>query len=401
MPSDYFNSRMLFLSILFYYIINSILIKKIRIKKYMSVRVLNMFAQFPVMLELSMNVCTQGCDYCYAKYWKHENVSIDKIINQILSLETKKEGVVPFLIRNRSAISISNRTDIMSLANWREVLFALKKLGFPLFIETKLNKDYKDLIEILDLEKDIVFQSITGFNNKHEERNILSAEEKIEAAKWLNENGVYHILAVNPFLPDKISVDEIKKMIEIIKPRQFYSYRYHTVSKRIFQHLYMKEFPKEINEKAFQEMRRYCLDNNIVHSVSGIEKYLEQRLDLEGYLAINKRLFNNKHFSYMKQFIHYNKFNEDKNLEFIEYDFETFLHDYEEEIEYFKPCIFKSSDFPITLNSNYKWNYKRFDIFYFLNTFWNFRKLSLFDYYSDKEDAKGNLIHCKFRDDLI
>lgn len=92
----------------------------------MGIQVLNLFSYLPNMLELSMNICIQGCDYCYAKFWKHETIPIEKIINQILSLETKKEGLLPFLIRKRSPITVSNRTDIMSIKNWQDVLFALK-----------------------------------------------------------------------------------------------------------------------------------------------------------------------------------------------------------------------------------------------------------------------------------
>lgn len=65
------------------------------------IQVLNLFGYLPNMLELSANICTQGCTYCYAKYWKHEILPIDKVINSILSYETKKEGLLPFLIRKR------------------------------------------------------------------------------------------------------------------------------------------------------------------------------------------------------------------------------------------------------------------------------------------------------------
>lgn len=349
-----------------------------------------------------MNVCTQGCDYCYAKFWKHENLSIDKVINQILSLETKKEGLLPFLIRQRTPITLSNRTDIMSLKNWREVLYALKKLGFPLYLETKLNKDYKDLIQILDKDKDTVYQTITGFNNKHEEGNILTADEKIEAARWLNEQGIYHILAVNPFLPDKVTVDEIKKMIEIIKPHGFVMHDYHTTSKSIHKKYYMPEFPKEIMKSARIEMKKYCIKNNIIHDIARWKDYLSNSLELNYAINSNKRLFNNKHFVFEKLLDYYIMFIDDANLERIEYYFEDFLEDYEEEIEYWKSCVFKRSDYSITAGkSNFRWEHDRFDIFEFLKGLWNNKKIKIFDYLLDKKDNQGNLIYCKDRTDLI
>lgn len=367
----------------------------------MGIQTLQLFGYLPNMLELSMNVCTQGCEYCYAKFWKHENISIDKVINQILSLETKPEGLLPFLIRQRSPITISNRTDIMSLKNWREVLYALKKLGFPLYIETKLNKDYKDLIDILDKEKDTVYQTITGFNNKHEEKNILTAEEKIEAARWLNEQGIFHILAVNPFLPDKVSVPEIKKMIEIIKPHGFVMRDYHTTSRAIYRKYYMPEFSKDICHNARQEMREYCVKNNIVHDIDFAQHNLKQNMELNLRLISNKKSFNNKHFVNEKLLHYYKMFEEDTKL--IEYTFEAFLDDYKEEIEYFKPCIFKKSDYNLSTFSinKKKWEHDKFDIFEFLKGLWNNRRLTIFDYYTDEKDKDGNLIYCKFRDDLI
>jgi len=111
---------------------------------------LQLFGESCHLLELSMNPCTQGCEYCYAKTWKRENYTIEKVVNNILHLEPKQEGLLPFLIRKRWPITISNRTDVMCTPDWRERLSAIKKLGFPICMETKLNKDYKDLAQILD-----------------------------------------------------------------------------------------------------------------------------------------------------------------------------------------------------------------------------------------------------------
>jgi DNA repair photolyase len=37
-------------------------------------QVVKLFGRMPNMLELSMNPCTQGCYYCYAKIWKREDI---------------------------------------------------------------------------------------------------------------------------------------------------------------------------------------------------------------------------------------------------------------------------------------------------------------------------------------
>ncbi len=100
------------------------------------IQCLNMFGRSAHLLELSCNICTQGCEYCYAKTWKHVDEPIEKVVNNILYLERKQEGLLPFLIRKRSPITISNRSDIMCAPDWRERLSAIKQLGFPIFLET-------------------------------------------------------------------------------------------------------------------------------------------------------------------------------------------------------------------------------------------------------------------------
>lgn len=368
----------------------------------MGLQVLNLFGILPNMLELSMNPCTQGCSYCYAKLWKHESLTINQVINQILTLETKKEGLLPFLIRKRSPISISNRTDIMSIANWREVLSALKKMGFPLYIETKLNKDYKDLASILDKSKDIIYQSVTGFNNKHEERNMLSAEEKIEGARWFNEQGFYHILAINPYLPDKVTPAAIKQMIEIVKPRGVVMREYHTTSKSIHKKYYMKEFPKEVNQAGLSEIKKYCIDNKIIHDVNYTADYRQQPMELNEKIDSNNFMFGGKHFVFEKILDIYNIMFEEENEEDFIYDFETFLEDFEEEIEYFKPCIFKRSDYSVTSGkSNFRWEHDRFDIFEFLKGIWNTKGVFVLQYLTNEKDKDGNLIYYRSKDGLI
>jgi len=191
------------------------------------------------MLEWSGNPCHQGCEYCYAKMWKRENEPIEKFINFVLRQENK-------------------RTDIMCAPDWRERLAAIKKLGFPVYIETKLNKDYKDLADIIDTEKDTVYQTITGYNNKYEDKNLLTAEEKIEAARWLNKKGIHHVLAINPYIPDKCAVEDIFKMIDYIKPRGFVMRDYHKPSSGLAKKYYADEYPKEVCKAARDAVREYC-----------------------------------------------------------------------------------------------------------------------------------------------
>lgn len=243
-------------------------------------QILHLFGYLPNMLELSMNACNQECEYCYAKTKKRKDIPIGKVINDILKKEASPEGLIPFLIRKRSPITLSHSTDIMSAPDWRERVYALKKLGFPLYLETKLNKDYKDLAEILDKKTDAIYQTVTGRNNMYEEQNHLSADEKLEAAKWFNENGFYHTLAVNPYMPDKVTTDEIKYMLDYAKPHGFVMSDYYINSRSVHRHLYREEYPKEIMEQGRAEIRQYCRKKGILHDIDGWESKPYPELNL-------------------------------------------------------------------------------------------------------------------------
>ena len=363
----------------------------------MGIQALHLWGQLPNWLELSSNICTQRCDYCYAKTWKKESVPLSNVINEILRLEQKDEGLVPFLLRKRMPISLSNRTDVMSAPDWRERLGALKELGFPIYLETKLNKDYKDLVNILDPKIDHIYQTVTGFNNKHEEHNLLSAEEKIEAGKWLNEQGFHHILAVNPYLPDKVSVEEIKKMIDIVKPYGFVMRDYHTTSKSIDKHLFMPEFPKDECEKTREDVRKYCREKKIYHDIDTFEKNPYPELNLR--MMDNYTLFGGHGFVLQEFLIEVNEmFKNHPEVDTIDIELNDFLDFYKPQREFFKDCIFKKSDYSIVAGkSPYSWKHERFGIDEFLTGMFNAKKLNyIFDYYSDL-DRDGNMIYTRNR----
>ena len=164
----------------------------------------------------------------------------------------------------------------------------------------------------------------------------------------------------------------------------------------------MPEFPKEIMKAARYEIKKYCMENNIIHDIDYGQDYLQQKPELNLRLVSNKRSFNNKHFVNEKLLAHYAIFEENPKAEGFEYYFEEYLRDNSKEIDYFKDCIFKRSDYSITAGkSNFRWEHDRFDIYEFLKGLWNNKKLTPFDHISDEKDENGNLIYCKDREDLI
>jgi DNA repair photolyase len=359
-------------------------------------QVVHLFGFLPNMLEWTGNPCVQGCEYCYAKMWKREYEPIDKLINFILKKENEKIGLLPFLIRKRSPISISNRTDIMCAPDWRERLYAIKQLGFPIYLETKLNKDYKDLADIFDKDRDTIYQTITGYNNKYEEHNLISAEEKIEAAKWFNEQGFNHCLGINPFMPDKCSTDDIKRLLDYVKPHGFIMFDYHRPSSGLAKKHYQKEFPMDIMKTARDEIRAYCREKKIDHDIDLFGQ--DMPFYPEGNLrsANNSRVFHGNHFVRQELAIHIQEILNREGCDYIEIYFSGALKFFDKQINYFKDCIIKHNDYNIHTGSSYKKPEKEtFDIIYFLKMMWNanwfrdsFDKL-------DRLDKEGNMIYIR------
>lgn len=191
----------------------------------MILNLLNLDGQFPQHIELSPNPCTQGCEYCYAKIWKRKFFSADKILNEIIKYTDKKEGLLPFYLRKKEPIAISNRTDIVSHPEWYNILKGIKKLGFPLYIQTKGNKDFIKTLDFMD-EKDTVYITITG-DDKYEEKNLINQKEKIQLAKKLKQNGIYINVAFNPWMSEKITVEKAESIVIDIKPDGVIARPYH------------------------------------------------------------------------------------------------------------------------------------------------------------------------------
>ena len=360
------------------------------------IQTLHLFGTLPNMLELTVNPCTQGCEYCYAKNWKKELYSVDRVINDILRKEQKQEGLTPWLIRQRSAISISNRSDILTAPNWREYLVALKKLGFNFCIQTKMTKEYKDLSDILDPEKDMIYQTITGGSCLYEEKNHLTTEEKIQAAKFFVRKGFKLALAVNPYMPDKVALPEVSKLIDTVKPTWAVSRPYHRGGMGVQRKHFKAEYPKEESERGMKFIRDHCRKRNIPYDIKWDDKELRQEKSLIALQGINEFLFNGNHFvgiDYLSE--HYSNFNE---FDVLEFTFDSYCNYFQRQIDYFSTCVFTKNCYRqrwITFDELPR----TFGIMDFLKYMWNHRRLLPLDWWTDDFDKDGNLIFVREKND--
>lgn len=376
------------------------------------IQVLRLFGNLPMMLELSMNYCTQGCEYCYAKTWRREEIPLEKVMNDILRQEVKKEGLLPWLIQRRSAIALSNRTDVMCATDWRERLSALKRMGFPLYIETKLTEEYRDLADILDPKTDMIYQTITGFSDKYEERNHLSPEEKVDAAKFFVARGFHTAIGVNPFMPDKCSADDVKRLMTEIRPRSgLVMHDYHTTSKFIDRHLFPPEFPKEPMAAARREMMRWCAERKIPHDIQDWHRLGADECDTEWLQRKDENdfMFGGKHFVF-NEFLAavQRRFKENPDVDIIDVTFGEFMDFYAEQVDYFRDAVITFRDYKFHIKDKagqlaFFGGKERFGIEHFLRSMWNAGEMKMvFDWYKEKGkprlDKDGNMVYFRLRD---
>jgi hypothetical protein len=258
------------------------------------------------------------------------------------------------------------------------------------------------LAQIFDKERDTIYQTITGYNNKYEENNLLSADEKIEAAKWFNAQGFHHHLAVNPFMPDKCTVDDIKRMIDYVKPHGFIMRDYHRPASGIAKKYYRQEYPKEVMKAARDEVRQFCRQRNIDHDIDFYGEdtpfYAENNLRV----ADNNRSFGGMSFVKQAFAIYVQKIIDENNYDYLEISLEGVLKYFDKQIKWFKDCIIKHSEYNISPGGAYKKPEKEcFDITYFITLLHNNRWFrDIFDHLKEK-DENGNLVYLRLKQGFI
>ncbi len=180
------------------------------------------FMFHPAPLELSGNLCSHNCCYCFANIRKQSRyLSLKSIIKQI-----NKDRIVTYkdaLINEGYPICISNKTDPFSDSNYVQTLAIsreLNKLKNGIFIQTKGGKGIDEFIDITK-QKDVVFYiTITTLNESIKKRIEPGAPDtlkRLEIAQKLKEMGYLVIIAINPVLEEWMPVCDIYKLLNILK----------------------------------------------------------------------------------------------------------------------------------------------------------------------------------------
>jgi DNA repair photolyase len=370
----------------------------------MILNLLNLLGILPQHIEITANPCNQGCEYCYAKIWKREFFSAEKILNNIINESNKKEGLLGFYLRKKEPIALSNRSDILCHPEWENLLRSIKRLGHPLYLETKGNKEMLKLTDFLT-EKDEIYMTITSAeDNQYEEKNILKNAEKVEMARDLRGKGVSVVVGVNPYMREKTSIKQVIKMAERINPSGMVIRPYHGPTRNKLGNIYvkdlyrMKEDKTDQTEKDIIKISEELLKMNIPVDANPLQKNLKYYKDRSLVLKLrdNEKMFSGgslvcdeelcimaeKEAEYREQ-----------NFEYIEFWFEDFIEDFKHVLDYHEGAIVKKSD--INSRSMSKVEIPdRMDYKTALKLLWN--NYNLFQkthgYWKDYKDNEGNLV---------
>lgn len=175
------------------------------------------FLYHPVPLEMSMNVCSHGCIYCFATLRNNKRVfEGKKFANQMKKLY-ESETFISHKIRQGWGCCISNNTDPFSKNNARitEAIlphFIEKKIG--MFIQTKGGERLEELCE--KMPPSDFYWSMTMFNEdirKKIEPAAPTIEKRFEQMKWLKDRGHNISIGLNPLVEEWLNEDDVEKMI--------------------------------------------------------------------------------------------------------------------------------------------------------------------------------------------
>lgn len=320
----------------------------------MNLNLLNLDGIFPQHIELSPNPCKQGCEYCYAKLWKKQYYTTDKIINFILKEADKKYGLLPFYLRLREPIAFSNSTDIVCHSDWYNLLKTVKKIGFPLYIQTKGSKDFYKALDFLD-NKDTVYFTLTG-DDLYEENNILNQKEKTKLVSDFSKKGIYTNIAFNPWFIEKITVDKAVGIVEKIKPKGVIARPYHgpkfnrvgniTNCRSLYR---MKEDKTGQTEKDLLNLAKSCQTMGIAADIDFMQKDLKFYKDenLVYKYIDNQRRFGGNTFVVESELVYmaskldtYRKRGDDA----VYLDFDSFIKSQKNVLKYHSDCVVTKQD---------------------------------------------------------
>lgn len=221
--------------------------------------------------------CTNDCSYCIVSGIKKELRKVEEI--QSVPDALKNLNKYPYFVKDRSVISINNRTDpFLNIVISKSTLGFLrlineKKMKNPILIITKMLVPKEILIEIDNMDCNVIlFYSYSGLGEEFEhfsEKYRRLAMENIDKY-WVKHKKVHYIRPIIPCYND--SYEKLKEMLQITKEK----FDAAVISGiRINQHIHERFLRLSIllkNNDLFMDTKHKFLDKSVVEYVKQIKE---------------------------------------------------------------------------------------------------------------------------------
>jgi len=160
------------------------------------------FLVSPVPLELSFDVCSHACLYCFSRLNQPKRrVDLQALMRQLAEYPERR-GYSARLLQAGYPVCVSNRTDAFSKNNYRKALPILRvmtDLGIPIQFQTKGGYGIEEALEFL--QPAVWYVSISTMDDdlsKRVEPGAPPPSERLALMRRLRDAGHYVILGFNP-----------------------------------------------------------------------------------------------------------------------------------------------------------------------------------------------------------
>lgn len=173
----------------------------------------------PSPLEMSMNVCSHGCAYCFANLnTPSRSFDAASIIRTLREFPNRKT-LISTLLQQGYPITLSNKTDPFAKSNYRQSLSILEtmvEMGTPVALQTKGGDGIDEAIDILPVSAwYVTLTTLDDEVRKRLEPGAPSVGERLDLIRKLHDAGHYVTIGFNPYQPEWCP--DVAEFCEVVK----------------------------------------------------------------------------------------------------------------------------------------------------------------------------------------
>lgn len=160
-------------------------------------------------LELSLDVCTQGCSYCFAVLGAPDRRVDAGRVERLIGDYKSRDSYAAWLLRQGHGVVISNRTDPFSrnnAVNALRIIEMLLQAGIPFSLQTKGGDGAYAALDLLDrygcqIVWYISLATLDETVTRRFERNAPSPGERLKLIEAIVKRGHEVCVGINPCVP--------------------------------------------------------------------------------------------------------------------------------------------------------------------------------------------------------